>query len=286
MPILLSSLLLGGLVWLSAGKASAPAPPPVEAGSLATTAANAVATTPETQTTETPAPTKVDGPEPVDDGSEAPEVAMRDTAVRVLTEVGMVYVPRTFHPNASGGFDLVIHFHGAPPAVEAALDHAHIDAVLVIVNLGLGSGPYETRYQHEAALEAVVKVAERTLVKKHVMDAPHVGRIALSSWSAGYGAVWRLLMRDKVSERVDAVLLADGLHGAFKPGGRHVVEEAHMAPFVRFATMAASGDRLMAITHSGIETYTYASTTETAAYLERTVAATVTPMADEGARAA
>ena len=88
-----------------------------------------------------------------------------------------------------------------------------------------------------------------------------------------------------MNERVDPVLLADGLHGAFKPGGHHVVEEAHMAPFVRFATLAASGERLMAITHSGIETSpTYVSTTETAAYLERTLEVTVTPMADEGAR--
>jgi hypothetical protein len=221
---------------------------------------------------------------PVVEPPAGPATPTRDAAVNVLSEVGMVYVPKTFQPGPGGTFDLVVHFHGTPGAVEKALETAGINAVLVIVNLGLGSGPYESRYQHKAALDAVVSVAARTLVKSHVMTDPHVGRIALSSWSAGYGAVWRLLMRPDVSARVDAVMLADGLHSAFMPQGYRTIDEAHIAAFQHFAELAAKGERLMTVTHSGIETYKYASTTETARYLERSVGAEVVTTSEEGAR--
>ena len=67
-------------------------------------------------------------------------------------------------------------------------------------------------------------------------------RIALSGWSAGYGAVFRVLDRERDAVRVDAVLLADGLHASLDQTSkyeRHVSID-HMAPFTAFADEASS----------------------------------------------
>src|SRR5258706_7924411 len=42
-------------------------------------------------------------------------------------------------------YDLLIHFHGAPPVIEAAVEKADIDGALVIFNWGIGSGAYEDK---------------------------------------------------------------------------------------------------------------------------------------------
>jgi hypothetical protein len=95
-----------------------------------------------------------------------------------------------------------------------------------------------------------------------------IKRIALSGWSAGYGAIWRILERNGSDERIDAVLLSDGLHGGFVgPSRSRQVDPLPMEPFAQFSEQAVRGDKLMAITHSSIMTETYASTTETADFL-------------------
>jgi hypothetical protein len=66
-------------------------------------------------------------------------------------------------------------------------------------------------------------------------------------------------------DRVDAVLLADGLHARVDDDG--VLSRGDLAPFLRFAREAVAGRKLMAVTHSAVATEGYASTTQTAAYL-------------------
>src|SRR5690606_15580618 len=90
-----------------------------------------------------------------------------------------------------------------------------------------------------------------------------IGKIGLSSWSAGYGAVQRVL-ESSLAERVDAVVLLDGLHTSFtnSEGARLT-----MAPFVNFARRASDGETFMHVSHSSIIPPGYASTTESASYL-------------------
>jgi len=86
--------------------------------------------------------------------------------------------------------------------------------------------------------------------------------------SAGYGAILHIIDRAKDAARVDAVLLADGMHVGFEPVGFRKVSAISMAPFTLFADEAIAGKKLFAITHSTIQT-PYASTTETAEFLAR-----------------
>ncbi len=186
-------------------------------------------------------------------------------AVTVNQYRRVVRIPQNCR-RADGRYDVIVHFHGAPETVVPAFERAGIDAVLVIVNLGIGSGPYENAFISAGSLDALLASVHKVVVKHCPMPERALGRLALSSWSAGYGAIYRILARQDAAQRVDAVLLSDGLHAGFDDKFRNHVNALQMAPFDAYAERAVRGDALMAITHSAIVT-TYASTTETASHL-------------------
>jgi len=168
-------------------------------------------------------------------------------------------------------FDVLIHFHGAFATVEPQLMQSGIDAVYLVQNLGNGSGAYEDAYAGRGALGAQLESIRRTLDLYCGGSARSVARVALSGWSAGYGAIYRILARPAEAARVDAILLADGMHVGYEPGSRRVRAVA-MAPYLNFAAASARGERLMAVTHSAITPPGYASTSATAEFLVRELA--------------
>jgi len=178
---------------------------------------------------------------------------------------GFVHLPRGFVAPGDT-FDLVLHFHGGPQIVAPQLEAAGVSAAVLVVNVGAGSGAYERSIATAKALDIRVRAVEKFVATTLGLESVSAERIALSAWSAGYGAVGRLLAKREARDRIDAVLLADGLHAGFEPGGRQV-DHLKMAPFVTFAEEAARGERLMAISHSDVQTYHYASTTQTADHL-------------------
>ncbi|MEB2310813.1 MAG: hypothetical protein OZ921_15935 [Sorangiineae bacterium] len=186
--------------------------------------------------------------------------------VRVQARSGKVVLLPRGCASASGRFDLVVHFHGAPARVTELFERSGLDAVLVVVNLGAGSGPYENTFARPGSLDGFLASVDAVLGRACGRAPRQVKRLALSSWSAGYGATYRILSRASDAARVDAVLLADGLHVGFR-GGFRKVDGLQLAPFEQFAAAAARGERLMAISHSAIVPPRYASTTETAHYL-------------------
>ncbi|MCC6902493.1 MAG: hypothetical protein IT377_26210 [Polyangiaceae bacterium] len=169
--------------------------------------------------------------------------------------------------DAAGRYDLVVHFHGVPQVIEPVFQRAAIDAVFVVVNLGIGSGPYEDLFMQDGSLAALLGEIDQVVDKACPHPSGARGRVALSAWSAGYGAAYRVLANKKDRELVDAILLSDGLHAGFLDKFRQKMNDGQMAPFDAFAERAAKGDKLFAITHTAIVTPSYASTTETARYL-------------------
>lgn len=177
--------------------------------------------------------------------------------------MAMVLVPHRGAVNAAGEFDVVFHFHGHEPARKEWVQ-AMNGVVLVGVTLGVGSGVYENTFREPAAFEHLLKTAEETVAEHTGRSRAHARRIALSSWSAGYGAAEEILRQPLGRERVDTLILLDGLHCDYAGDG---LVEAQLEPFVWFAHQAADGKRLMVVTHSSIIPPGYASTTETAHYL-------------------
>jgi hypothetical protein len=174
---------------------------------------------------------------------------------------GLLTLPPSF-ASEDGAYDLVIHLHGNTDLVEESFTLAGVNAVVVILNLGNGSGPYEDRFANALSLPELVDRAQATMEKRGLAHAA-LRRLALSAWSAGYGGVLKVLEQPALAARVDAVLLLDGIHVGYKPQSKDLLLD-RLAPFSRFAEEAVAGRRLFSITHTHITPIgNYAGTRET-----------------------
>lgn len=166
---------------------------------------------------------------------------------------GTLYlVPEQGALDKDGRFDLFIHFHGHDMARKG-----FIAAKKPIVFVGLSDNDYGRRLAGPDALEHIVLAIETAMSEESGRKAS-AHRIALTAWSGGYSAIGAIIPHD--AERVDGVVLLDGLHGALTRSKL----ELQMEPFVDYAKRATRGDAFMFVTHSSIEPGTFASTTQTA----------------------
>ncbi len=162
-----------------------------------------------------------------------------------------------------GGFDVMIHFHGHEAARKEWVKVMD-GAVLVGIDLGTGSGPYQNTFRQAGVFETLVHSVEKAMADKTGNPRAHVRKVGVSSWSAGYGAVGEILAQDYGKRVVDTVVLLDGLHCGYRGES---LEELQLQSFIEFARRAAAGQRMMFISHSSIIPPDYASTTETANYI-------------------
>lgn len=178
---------------------------------------------------------------------------------------GVLYVPKTFS-SEDGAYDLLLHFHGNTGVVVESAERAGLNAIVAIINLGTGSGAYESAYASPGLYEALLDrihgaVAERGLAHGRLR------RVALSSWSAGYGALSSILEWRTGKDALDALLVLDGIHCGFVSGTDNRIKSQNLAPFVTAARNAADNKLLFSITHSDVEPITYASSSVTAEFL-------------------
>lgn len=180
--------------------------------------------------------------------------------------LGHMVAPKEGGIRKDGGFDLVVHFHGHEPIRKEFVKTGH-GAVLVGIDLGIGSGPYETTFQDAALLPKIIASVEEKMRKRSGKKNVHVKHLALSSWSAGYGAISQIL-RQPIASKVEAVVLLDSLHAGYQEGGKKgQVRAAQIAHFVDYADEAKKGKRFLFLSHSSIIPPGYASTTEVAQHV-------------------
>lgn len=201
-------------------------------------------------------------PEPPETSPLKAERASQASPTTVLTRTGNWFVYSHGCDTVRDQRNVIIHFHGAHTTVIPRYLASGLDAVLVIVNLGLFSGPYTDAFALRSNVDGLLDRVQRAIGDQCKMASPRITRLALSSWSAGYGAIEQFLRHRP--ERVDAVLLADGLHVGFTDKRNRSVNVNALDVFVRFARRATRGERLMSITHSGITPVEYAGAAETA----------------------
>ena len=167
---------------------------------------------------------------------------------------GHVAVPRTGALDATGAFELVMHFHGDELARRELVESGQN---FVLYSLTLDpSESYAALFAGTQLYGQLVQQIERKVGTMYGVSA-HAGHVALTAWSAGYMAVLSILAQPEAKD-VDAVVLIDGLHG---PRGALTRQ---LAPFVEFARRAITSERFMLITHSSIDPPDFASTTESA----------------------
>ncbi len=158
-----------------------------------------------------------------------------------------------------GGVDIIVQFHGTSLAEAEWRSPRRLPVAIVSMSLpGYGVAPYREAFARpDRFTELLDEVVTRA-------GGTHVRRVGLVSWSAGYGAVQRILADEAHYAAVDTVVLLDGLHADYVAGSP---DERALAPFTRFARDAAAGKKQMVVTHSSVVPASYASSAETASRL-------------------
>ncbi|WP_437716948.1 hypothetical protein WMF45_11380 [Sorangium sp. So ce448] len=181
--------------------------------------------------------------------------------------IGQMIMPHRGGVTKRGGFDVIIHFHGHEALRKEFVKTAE-GAVLVGIDLGIGSGAYSSAFSAPYVFENLLDSIERAVAKKTGKKKAYIRKLGLSSWSAGYGAVEQIL-RQPAGKRVDALVLLDSLHAGYADEQQHKLKVAQIEPFIAFARRAAAGEAFMFMSHSSILPPGYASTAETADFIVR-----------------
>jgi hypothetical protein len=110
-------------------------------------------------------------------------------------------------------------------------------------------------------------------------------RVILSGFSAGYGAIRRIISTTSNFSRVDAVLLLDGIHAGYIPDRRVMAEggqidTTNLMAFRGYAAAASvkNARTKFLITHSEIFPGAYVSTTEATDWLLHSLSIRRTPV--------
>jgi hypothetical protein len=183
---------------------------------------------------------------------------------------GVLLLPKSFVAKADGSYDLVIHFHGNRHIVEESLAYAGIDAALAIVNLGVRSTPYRDAFRVPNAFESLLAEIQAAMKQKGV-PSPRLARLALTSWSAGYGAIESILEHrkspDTDADPLDALIILDGIHTVFVDNDPRRLVVRDIEAFTRVAQAAAHGDIFVSMTHSQIDPIEYCSAKRAQVYI-------------------
>ncbi len=186
-------------------------------------------------------------------------VQERPAGQRFPLPIGTLFLPEKLAP---GPAPLWIQFHGGTWLPEVAA--ARQGLAVLTVQLGSGSAAYGKPFADPKVLADLIADAETKASRKFTS-------LGLSGWSAGYGAIRAILKAPEHYDRVEFVLLLDGLHAGYvggKPGPKESsLLTDDLGVFVQFARDAAVGKKRLLVTHTEIFPGTFASTTETADYL-------------------
>jgi hypothetical protein len=186
----------------------------------------------------------------------------RPSGKRIPLKLGTLFLPDSFPQDAP----LFLHFHGGTWIPEIAA--ARNNAAVIAVQLGSGSSVYGKPFSDPKAFAELLDEAERKAERKFK-------RVGLTAWSAGYGSVRAILKTPEHYDRVQFVLLLDGLHAGYVTGKSGPKESELIADdlevFVKLSKDAIAGKKQFTLTHTEIFPGTFASTTETADYLLKQV---------------
>jgi hypothetical protein len=178
-------------------------------------------------------------------------------------QFAQLFIPDYFTPDSSGQFTLVFHLHSASWAAEDEVYRSATNAILFNIHLGGLSSPYQNYFSDATRYPAILDTVVAILQQQNLLPGATIGRVIVTSFSAGYAGVREILKAEAYYNQISALTLADGLHSSSDPG----LMAIQMADFLKFARDARAGEKVMLLTHSSINTSGYQSTTQTANYL-------------------
>ncbi len=193
-----------------------------------------------------------------------------------------LFIPDTLDLT-SDDVDVLVHFHGNPATVNNNAGYADLNAVIVNVTYNGFSGAYSTPFGDPALFGNVMDSALSTLrAQPDIAGSVNWDQMSISSFSAGYGAVRQILKQPSYFDQIDGLLMADSLYASFTSAADHTPLASQMVDFKAFAQAAANGTKTMFVSHSQVQTYTYANTAQTADDLMQHVGVTPTSVNESG----
>lgn len=183
----------------------------------------------------------------------------------VKTRFGKLMVPQKGGHTPDMGFDVIVHFNGADAARKILTQVAKGVVVLLIDRLN--GGQYANAMSSKDSLPVMRRGIEAALKTFTRNERAHIRHLGISAWSAGAQAITKLLSQDP--EGLDAIVIMDGLHGAWKLFAPREQKTTSLdARFVEheiaYMKRAQQGELLFVLTHSHINPGTYPSTYATA----------------------
>lgn len=184
-----------------------------------------------------------------------------------------LWIPRDFQ-HQDKTIDVLFDFHGSPSRVRSSTRFAGLNCVVISVKYAGLSSVYRVPFSEDRQLFATI--LNESLEALHAEpDFPQDvqwGRMVVTSFSAGFGAVREILKSQEYVDRINGIYMVDSLYCGYVGDGTDVVEDGVVHPglmkdFLRFARQATKGKKVMIITHCMEPTPGYASTRETADYL-------------------
>ncbi|MEZ4301281.1 MAG: hypothetical protein R3B70_40475 [Polyangiaceae bacterium] len=143
--------------------------------------------------------------------------------------------------------------------------------MILAVDAGTRSSHYGKLLAEPGSFERLIAAVEQQLAAVTTRADAHVAHVAISSWSAGYAAVSRALAQSP--RRAGAVILLDSLYASYAANQRDIARGA-LDPYIAAAEAAARGGPPFYLSHSGVRTDGYASTSEVATALLDGIGAT------------
>lgn len=194
-----------------------------------------------------------------------------------------VYIPQ--NKLKKNSFDLLLHFHGGSIPAKYTAEKSAGNLIASSLNLGAGSSVYYKAFNDSELFRTLLDTITQT-TSRRLQHKIKLNKIYISGFSAGYGAVKRILSDESNYKLVDGVILLDGIHTSYIPerkvlaeGGK--IDSTQLEIFLKLALETSgknspgknspgknSGKKFL-ISHSEIFPGTFASTTETTDYLIR-----------------
>jgi len=194
-----------------------------------------------------------------------------------LGEGATLFIPPGYQAR-EGKVNIALHLHGAATVVEPALGETGWNAVLIVFNRSGLSSAYSKPFSDPSLFPRLLDEAIKSLSDRYPGEPLKVGKVLVSSFSAGFGGVREILKTPTSFDRIDILVLADSLYCGYSgdPANKRL-DPGLMGGFERFAREAAEGRKRLLVTHSAQVPEGYASTTETADFLIAATGATAGP---------
>lgn len=175
-----------------------------------------------------------------------------------------VFIPSTYYQRPGQVADVIVHFHGDPQTYWNNAQWANLNAIIVTVNYSGLSSAYTTPFSNTAHPTAFQSLLDQALAsvraESDISDNLIWDKIAVSSFSAGYGAVREILKSSTYRSEIGSLLAADSLYASTAADG--TPDDSQMVDYKTFALAAKNGQKTFLFSHSQVPTYTYETTGE------------------------